>query len=418
MKNKNIFFLYYGILFVLLLTTWARQELMPMPIRVAYLLLVFAPVVNRVWWFFPCLVLFLTTSLLSFAGCTFMPTEIIIYVLITAAFALMSYSSRKSNDFPIHIFLLILFITIIVNLLASAQIEKVSYSFLILTLLPLTIKEKNRDEIVDIIPKLFVIATTSCAILTLMNQQLLIIETYDYERLISGSLNYTCCTLGIGFILALREYLKSTSQRIPKLLYAFSMMILLITIVMEASRGAMFGIAVTSVLYVLNRQSRLRTKIIVITLSVLFLILLYNNHVLDMLIYRIQNDTGTGTGRTEIWSDKFNVFLNSISVISAIFGIGFERTWNLGGGGATFVGCHNDFLAFFIEYGIIGLSLFLALLIIPFRVAKSRMVRHEILPLVAYIVTTCMTLEPFSMGYLPFCFFLFYIYLRSYRKSN
>ena len=135
MKNKNIFFLYYGFLFVLLLTTWARQELMPMPIRVAYLLLVFAPVVNRVWWFFPCLVLFLTTSLLSFAGYTFMPTEIAIYVLITAAFALMSYSSRKNNDFPIHIFLLILFITIIVNLLASAQIEKVSYSFLILTLL-------------------------------------------------------------------------------------------------------------------------------------------------------------------------------------------------------------------------------------------------------------------------------------------
>ena len=162
-----------------------------------------------------------------------------------------------------------------------------------------------------------------------------------------------------------------------------------------------------------NKTSRLRTKIITVVLASFFIVVLYNNQVLDLLIYRIQSDTGTGTGRTEIWGDKLSQHLDSISFLSAFFGRGFENTWKLGGYGRDYIGCHNDFVAFFIEYGLIGIILFLLLIFYPLRVAKTKSLRSDILPLVAYLIVTCMTLEPFSMGYLPYCFLLLFIYLKA-----
>jgi hypothetical protein len=388
-----------------------------MSIRVGYLALVFMPVINRVYLFFPCLVLFLTASLLSFAGYTFMPTEASIYLLITVVFAFIAPKGCRDYKYPYLVLSLVLIMTVLVNLLSSGQIEKVSYSFLLLLFLPVTVREKEKEYVTDIIPKLFVLSTTSCAVLTLLNQQLLIKESFDYERLISGSLNYTCCTLGIGFVLALREFLKPSTQKFSKVFYAFCMMTLLLTVIFEASRGAMLAIVVSSVICILNQNLRIRTKIFVVISAILFVFVLYNNQVLDLLIYRVQSDTGTGTGRTEIWADKLGQHFNSFSLLNFLFGIGYEHTWNLGGYGHNFIGCHNDFVAFLIEYGIIGFVLFLSMIIYPIHVAKSKNVRSEILPLIAFIVITCMTLEPFSMGYLPYCFLMLYIYLRATDQS-
>ena len=204
MNKKKILLVYYGVLFVLLLTTWARQDFISMPIRVGYLALVFLPAVNRVSLFFPCLVLFLTTSLLSFAGYTFMPTETTVYLLMAGVFAFIAFRERRDYKYPYVLFLVIFFISIVVNLVTSGKIETISYSFLLLLLLPITINEKEKEFVADIVPKLFILSTTACACLTLLNQELLIRESYNHERLISGSLNYTCCTLGIGFVLSLR----------------------------------------------------------------------------------------------------------------------------------------------------------------------------------------------------------------------
>lgn len=411
-KKQTI--IYYLVLYVALLFTWARQDYIPMPARIAYLVLVFAPVLfKRVSFYFPCLVLYLTTSLLSYAGYTFMPTETSIYLLFTLIFAFASHRGERKSYYPYIIFLCILILITSVNLFCSLKIEKVTYSFLILLLLPLTIKGKERETVVELVPKVFIVSTLACAVLTLFNQQLLIQQSSAYDRLVSGSLNYTCCTLGIGFILALREFMKQSTHKIGKLFYALSMMLLIITIVLEASRGAVLAVAVSTVLIIFKQQSRIGTKIVTIILASLMVLVLYNNQFLDLLIYRIQSETGTGTGRTEIWSNKLHLFLEQSSVSSLLFGIGYDKAWNLGGAGLSFIGCHNDYLAFFIEYGFVGVLLFLVLVFYPLRAAKSRIVRIDVLPFVSYIIIVCMTLEPFSMGYLPFCFFLFFIYLRS-----
>lgn len=415
---KKSTLVYYAVLYIALLFTWARQDFIPMPIRLAYMALVFAPIaIKRVSLFFPCLVLFLTTSLLSFAGYTFLPTETTIYLLLTLIFVVIAYREHRDYKYPYVLFFVFFLVSIVVNLVTSGKIETISYSFLLLLLLPITINEKEKEFVADIVPKLFILSTTACACLTLLNQELLIQESYNYERLISGSLNYTCCTLGIGFVLALRELIKSSTKKYWRLFYVFCMMVLLITVIMEASRGAMLAIVVSSLLIVFNKTSKLRTKIITVVLASIFIAVLYNNQVLDLLIYRIQSDTGTGTGRTEIWGHKLTQHFNSFSFLSFVFGRGYDNTWNLGGSGYDLIGCHNDFVAFLIEYGIIGIILFLTIIFYPLHVAKSRSIRSDILPLVVYLLMTCMTLEPFSMGYLPFCFFLFFIYLRSYSKT-
>lgn len=411
-KKQTI--IYYLVLYVALLFTWARQDFIPMPARIAYLVLVFAPVlVKRVAFYFPCLVLFLTTSLLSYAGYTFMPTEIIIYLLITLFFSATALSLKRNYRYPYWLFVLLLFLTVVINFIESYTIESVSYSFLFLILLPLTVSDNDKDIVVSVVPKVFIIATFSCALLILLNTRLISADFYSYDRLVSQSLNYTCCTLGIGFVFALRELVKPSTTKAERVFYAISIMVILFTVISEASRGATLAMILSSVIIIIGWQGSRRIKFFTIVVAAIFIFVLYNNQFFDLLVYRIQADTGTGSGRTEIWVEKYNKYREQITIGSALFGIGFENTWNLGGAGANYKGCHNDFLAFLIEYGVIGLVFFLTLIFYPLRAAKSRIVRFDIVPLVTYIIVVCLTLEPFSMGYLPFCFLLLFIYLRS-----
>ena len=409
--NKKRLYIYYSFLFALLLFTWARLSLIPTSYRIAFLALLFVPIVfNTISLFFPCLVLFLTTTLLSFAGYTFMPTEIIYYILISFVFALVAIFHTREYYYPYPLFILLIVLTLAVNIVTSGTIEKVSYAFLLMVLVSITILGKDREMVIRLIPQAFIISTFACAVLTLVNQQLLVQESYDYERIISGSLNYTCCTFGIGFVLAFRELFK-TSSWVGKAFYILAMFVLLFTIILEASRGAILSLSIASIVMVLTQRIKLKTRIIIIAAFILIAFVMYNNQVLDLLIYRIQSDEGTGTGRTEIWAEKLGKFHASLSFSSALFGIGYENTWNLGGARRQFIGCHNDFIAFYIEYGLIGLFLFLLLILSPLIVARTKSLRADIAPLVVFVILTCLTLEPFSIGYLPFFFLLLFIYL-------
>ena len=411
--NKRTAIFYYLVLYVVLLFSWARLSIIPTNYRIAFLALVFVPIIFiKISFLFPCLVLFLTTSLLSLAGFTFMPTDTIYYLLISLVFVFVAVFNERNYRYPYPLIILLIVLTLAVNTVTSGTIEKVSLVSLLMLLVSITVLGKDREMVVELIPQAFILSTFACAILTLANQQLLIQESfeYDYDRVMSGSLNYTCCTLGIGFILAFRELFKTTLW-IRKIIYVSAMVVILTTIIIEASRGAILAIGVSSILMVLTQRIKLKTKVIIIAAFILLLFVFLNNHVLDLLIYRIQSEEGTGNGRTEIWTEKLSKFHGSITIPKALFGIGYVETMNLGGAGIRFAGCHNDFIAFYIEYGLFGLFLFLILILYPLFVTKSKSIRIDIAPLIVFIFLTCMTLEPFSIGYLPFFFLLSFIYL-------
>ena len=72
------------------------------------------------------------------------------------------------------------------------------------------------------------------------------------------------------------------------------------------------------------------------------------------------------------------------------------------------IGCHNDYVAFLTEYGLIGFILFIYTLTYP--LIKSKVIGGDNTHIVAstiYLASCCFTLEPFSLGRIPY--YMFYI---------
>ena len=106
--------------------------------------------------------------------------------------------------------------------------------------------------------------------------------------------------------------------------------------------------------------------------------------------------------------------MSSLDFSQLLFGVGWEKGIEYGAARLKLkvLGFHNDFLAFLVCYGVIGLSLFLALLIQPLRNIKRRSQRWAVVYAnVLYLIAGCATLEPFSTGNFTFYAFLMYTML-------
>lgn len=410
--NKNKLLIYYSVLFVMLVFTWANRTFLPVVIRLAYLVFLFAPCLKYTSLFAPCLILFLTTSLLSF-GYTFMPTEVGYYVLIAAVIALVTYSSyRKSIHIPLGAFVAFLVFVTLVNVIHSGTIERITYAFLLFIFLTLTVsQEENVKLATEIIPLCFIIISLACSILIWINQRELMVDfAAGYERLWSSSINYTCSTIGIGVIFALEIALDAKRRKYIRIISLATMIISFKVLLAEASRGAFLVIAVSSVIIILFTKVKVYYKILVLLLLYGVVMYLYQHGYFDLLIYRVEMDDGTGSQRLSIWESKLNSFLNYDNPLVVLWGLGYSKTWGLGGEGLSFIGCHNDFVAFFIEYGVFGLGFLLFFLLFPL-IKVSKKTRRHILPYLIFIIVDGLSLEPLSMGYLPMFFLLFYIYI-------
>ena len=412
MKKKAYLIIYYAILLLLLVATWARTTLVPLPIRMFYLGLLFLPLLRYRVFLAPCLALFWTIAQLSF-GYSLMPTEPYYYVGITLVFVVISIRRQKKYvHFPYPYLVLFFFYVLIINLVTNGTIEKVSYSFLLFLLLLLSVND-NLSEVAEMVGKAFILVSLVCSGLIIVHMnELTTSYSSDLDRVVTGSVNYSCTVLGIGAVLALSQSFNTKRSLWWKIVCFFTIVISLFALLIQASRGAILAIAVADVSIVLFQRMKFRYKMLALVLIGAFVYFLYQGAYLDLLITRIQSDDGTGTNRLIIWRDKLSSFYESSGFFQFLFGIGFEPTWRLGGAGKAYYGCHNDFLAFFLEYGLLGIILFFILILYPlFNCPKGS--RFTIIPLLLFIVTDCFSLEPFTIGYPPIYFFLFYQYLLS-----
>lgn len=409
--TKKSLIIYYLVLFVLLVFTWANMTTLPIIIRLAYLSLLFIPCFKHSYLLAPTLILFLTTALLSF-GYTFLPTEVYYYIAIAAVIAIVSVTVHKKfipTSYGV-LFVLLLLITI-VNAVTGTSVEKVTFSLLLFLLLFLSVQPKDIRNVLELVPLCFIIYTLTCSILILAHQKELVMSyAGDLERVLSGSINYTCTTIGIGSVVGLIGSFDSANKGIKRIISIATVVLSIIVLLLEASRGAILAVAAADVIVILSQKVKTRYKVFGIILLAGLVYVLYQQDYFDLLIYRIQADDGTGANRTDIWESKLRYFWDLQNPFSILFGIGFNRTWNLGGGSFDYIGCHNDFIAFLVEYGIVGIGFFFYLLLYPF-IKSSRSIRRSILPYIVFIVVDCLTLEPISMGYLPIYFLLFYVYL-------
>lgn len=93
-----------------------------------------------------------------------------------------------------------------------------------------------------------------------------------------------------------------------------------------------------------------------------------------------------------------------------LFGIGYSKGFYLAIPGGF--GFHNDYLAFLVDYGVVGLILFFCIVAYPLKlVANSPSKRPIVISLLAFILICSMTLEPFTYGRLTYWYFYMLIVL-------
>lgn len=235
----------------------------------------------------------------------------------------------------------------------------------------------------------------------------------ELERTALIDINYAACVVGMGIVSGVIILFKGYAHNIViKSTVAVTLVISLVTLALNASRTSFLAVAAAILVLLLFSNIKSGYKLLSALLILALIIILYNNSYFELLEYRIENDVGGGSYRTEIWQKKIDAFLSEGTIFNWLFGFGLEPASSLG----IRYAFHNDYLAFCCEYGIIGLALFLSLLWIPFKHCGFK--NAPALALLAYLVVVSLTLEPFAAGRLPYYAFWFYALLFAVLDEN
>lgn len=189
-----------------------------------------------------------------------------------------------------------------------------------------------------------------------------------------------------------------------KLICIVTVLVSLVVLIMNASRGALIASVVSSLLLLTFSKLKKSYLLLIFLLLTIFVVVLYNAGYFELLELRTigdDNTTDTAGGRTEIWEAKLNAFTN-LSIFQQCFGIGYDECVNLG----IYFDTHNDFVTALCAYGYIGFCLFIALLVYPLVIARKNK-RLVVLSLLLFLILECFVLSPILRGY--FIFFLFYV---------
>ena len=153
-----------------------------------------------------------------------------------------------------------------------------------------------------------------------------------------------------------------------------------------------------------------------IFIVVIAAIVLYKLNMFSALEQRMESDDGTGNARTTIWAYKTAQFLLFPPDV-ILTGLGYRGGFMLG-----FVdgyGFHSDYVAFFVDYGIIGTILFVILFMYPLYLAiKNKRNRGIICAMTLYLMVNCATLEPLTGGRLIYYLFYLYIIILAKQQNN
>jgi O-antigen ligase len=184
----------------------------------------------------------------------------------------------------------------------------------------------------------------------------------------------------------------------------------------NASRGAVVCVASGIIIITLFSKIGLKKKTAIVLLLLLGIALMYQIGLFSALEERIMNDEdGTGSGRTLIWAYKLSLFFEQ-PTYKLFTGLGHRGGFMLGFDDGY--GFHNDFIAFFVDYGIIGTILFISLLLYPLIIVrKNKEQRAIVTALTAYLILCCLTLEPLSAGRLAFYCIYLLIYILAKQRG-
>lgn len=411
-ENKYILF-YYAILFILL-STRTNLSAPNALIRLTFLLAFFIPLfLKYTYLYLPCLVAFITVSTKHFAF-GYMPYEMSTYAMISLVSFITVYGIRRNQAHNVNpVFLLLLLYVLLVNVAYSGSPQNITYSIITVCFGGMITKVRTGGNIVNNMLHCFVFASLALSLIYLINFEQFI-QSYSekdgMERSGWTDPNYLSCIVGMGSLSSLILLLKNKHARIySRLLWVITLVLSTISQVLMASRGGILAVSGSVVVLILFANVKKIYKVAIVLSLFLFIGWLYNNGYFELLSYRIENDAD-GSGRLDIWQTKLAMFSQSGNVFNWIFGIGYQNAMELSESG-DIRGFHNDFIAVLCGYGIVGFIAFLYLLLVyPFQKSSKRTL-PVVIALVMYLVLSCMTLEPISLGQISFIAFYYMILL-------
>lgn len=418
-KNTKFLLIYYFSLLALLLL-WPSTTVSPaMPLRLAYMFAVLFPAAigNRKG-LLPVVITCFWGVASNGDRYSYMPTTEYLYLIVVIAFVLLSWNVYKTRylqlnkhtfDWPLLLYVLL------INLLTSVTVETISVTFLVVLLFPFLLDNTDKT-IVEKFSLAYLVISIAISLYTFKSisqiRMMAIMGNDSSLRTNWVDPNYMAMQIGMGAVVGVVNCIKfNRLDSLEKVMSLSAIITSVPAILMTGSRGAFLALAVAMIIAIFFSKVQFRYKFLACTFMAILIGVFYSGGYFDLLLNRIADDDGTGSGRTTIWARKLECFANG-NVLNYFFGLGNRKGYILGYNVQT--NFHNEYLAFFVCYGLVGLVLFLRYLFTPYISAKKGSIkRREIIIFTSYILFCLLTLEPFNMGIVTFFAFIFYLSLLS-----
>ena len=406
MKEKYIYF--YYIVLLLVLVSWTNPNTSPsFMVRLLYMASLFLPTV--IWkqsWFPAVFTCFVSISQYGISY-SYLPETVSLFLWLTLAIYVVRKNKSRLPIFPQSIYFLLAYVAI-VSITADFNIYHIVYALGIVCLISFLFDANYHDAEKKLSMAFIVTTIVLCYYFIAFKDTFSVDYKYgvDLDRIGWTDPNYLGCVIGMGAMCCAVKIFDGQIKGYIRTLLIFILGLACIVMIMNASRGAL--LALSSGIAVLLFTSKIKPlyKTTAVISILIFLYYLYNNSYFDLLEYRIDNDE-TGSGRSIIWSGRLSAFFTN-NPFYQIFGYGYDASMTLGTNKR--IGSHNDYIAFLVEYGYIGFALFINMLIYPLiKVIKQVNKSPIVISLCVYLLMCSSTLEPLSLGRIPY--YMFYMYI-------
>lgn len=421
LSEGNIYFYSYYLLMLLVLVSWKSDTTAPaMTLRLLYLVALLVPALIKPKWLPPVLVCFMSITSYGYAY-SYLPTMLYLYagIMVVALIAGSMKIKQHLKVPPILVFTCV-YVSII-NLLSGSGIENITYcTFIIIVFLILTDKRINNEF--NILCLAFSVASLALSLFfatTFENYAVSYAGGGDMERGGWTDPNYFGMVVGMGTVTSLIQF--SRGKEIPlvlKLYYGAVIFVSSVVLIVNASRGAILAVGVAFLVILFASKTKVIYKVLATAFIVAFGVYLYNLGYFDLLIYRSMDETAsTGGGRTTIWLYKLNKFFTEGNIMNWLLGFGYDGGLKVGN---KLMGFHNDYVAFLVEFGFVGLFVFLYMLLSPLKHIRRlpRYYRTALLSTVIYLALTGVSLEPLTFGAFPYWTFYFMILVLGFEAKQ
>ncbi len=395
------------------MVTYTSMNGAPTPIRLAYLAALLIPLTTNIQ-FFPAILILTIIVMQNTFAYPLVPDGIFYYVIISVLFAIIALLHKgqnqqidKGNRLSLSFVLLIAYLALF-NIVRDGSIQILTSSSFICIMLYIC-----ADKYLPINSKLIAIAymafTLALSYWIIFHPEARFLAAHGEEESTWADPNYLGGMAGIGCIIAIMYLLYAKRSLLQLVLCILTIAGGLYFLSIMTSRGAFLAVGISAVSMVLFSKTKRSTKLLTSLGIIAAILFVYYSETFELLMERFNSFDTTGTGRTIIWEAKLKGFLQEGNVFDLIFGYGVNDGFAVASSTLGRVRAfHNDFVAVLVEYGIVGLVLFLCVLAYPYRIARKED-KPVIAALLLYIITLGMTLEPITSGRFVFVSLLFFI---------